>query len=80
MNGGVDLYTRSLDQLSTSLEEWAAEDEVRLGVLAALRQQVDTACPALPGSEAVTEFCDQFLRVAGQLPSADADGAAHQDA
>jgi len=61
---GIEIYTRSLDKLNTALEQWSSDDAQRLAVLSALRQQVDTACTALPDGDTVAEFCASFLRVA----------------
>ena len=61
---GVEIFARSLDGLNSDLEEWSSEDAQRLAVVSALRQQVDTACTALPDDDTVAEFCDSFLRVA----------------
>ena len=65
-NDGVEIYAKSLDRLNTALEEWSSEDAQRIAVLSALRQQVNTACTALPKDDSVSAFCDSFLRVAGR--------------
>ena len=63
---GVELYTKTLEGLNESLEEWSAGDDNRLMVVAALREQVDAACTSLPESEAAATFCHDFLRIAEQ--------------